>query len=170
MCTKPLPLLTGLACFLLSGCAQFEEVADFVPSASRQAIVRWQIDLAVTTFDAVMARSASGTAALDLYKGSPTPVLSVRLAPDGRATVKGSAAKRSWSGERSNAPPEIDLLLAILALYASEDSLPPGTKELHAHNMRVAFTKVGRELVALSARSTDLPSAISLEFRKDAAR
>ncbi len=167
---KSLILLAGLGCFLLSGCARFVDVPDFVPSASRQAVVRWQINVSVTTFDAVIARSTEGAAALDLYKGSPSPVLSVRLSPSGRATVKGPAAKRSWSGERSSAPPEIDLLLAIVALYASEGSLPPGTRELHSQNMRVAFTKTGRALVAVSARSTDLASVISLEFQKPSAR
>ncbi len=157
-------------CLLLTGCAQFVEVPDFVPSASRQALVRWQIDTVVTTFDAVIARSAGGAAALDLYKGSPAPVLSVRLSPDGHATVKGPAAKRSWSGERSSAPPEIDLLLAIAALYTTEDSLPSGTRELHSQNMRVAFTKTDRGLVVVSARSTDLPSVISLEFQKPSGR
>jgi len=167
---KPLIPLAGLVCLLLPGCAQFVEVPDFVPAASRQALVRWQVDASMTTFDAVIARSAAGAAALDLYKGSPAPVLSVRLAPNGRATVKGPAAKRTWSGERSSAPPEIDLLLAIVALYASEDSLPSGTRELHSQNMRVAFTKAGRALVVVTARSTDLPSVISLEFQKPSAR
>ncbi len=166
MLAKSLIPLAGIASVLILGCAQFEEVADFVPAASRQAVVRWQINASATTFDAVIARSADGAAALDLYKGSTAPVLSARLSPDGRATMKGPAAKRSWSGERSSAPPEIDLLLAIIALYASEDSLPVGTRELHSQNMRVAFTKVGPKLVAISARSADLPSAISLEFPK----
>jgi hypothetical protein len=150
----------------MSGCARLVEIPDFVPSASRQAVVRWQVNASATTFDAVIARSAAGAAALDLYKGSPAPVLSVRLAPDGRASVKGPAAKRSWSGERSAAPPEIDLLLALVALFSNEESLPSGTRELHAHNMRVAFTKIGRELVVASARSADLPSVITLDFRK----
>jgi len=155
-----------IGCLVLSGCAQMVEIPDFVPSASRQAVVRWQVNASVTTFDAVIARSAAGAAALDLYKGSPAPVLSVRLAPDGLATVKGPAAKRSWSGARSAAPPEIDLLLALVALFSNEDSLPAGTKEVHSHNMRVAFTKVGKKLVVASARSADLPSVISLDFQK----
>lgn len=163
MLTKSLILF---GCLLLSGCARLVEIPDFVPSASRQAVVRWQVNSAVTTFDAVIARSAAGAAALDLYKGSPSPVLSVRLASDGLATVKGPAAKRSWSGERSAAPPEIDLLLALVALFSNEDSLPAGTREVHSHNMRVAFTKVGRELVVVTARSSDLPSIISLDFQK----
>lgn len=158
--------MAGAASLLLVGCASFEDIPDFTPSSSRQAVVRWQVNAAITTFDAVIARSARGDAALDLYKGSPAPVLSVRLAADGRATVKGPAAKRSWSGERSNAPPEIDLLLALVALYASEDSLPAGTREMHAHNMNMAFTKAGRGLVVVSARSTDVPSVISLDFQK----
>jgi len=148
----------------MASCAPRTEIPSFTPSASARASLQWKTGRSSTQFEAVFARSAEGLAALDLYKGAPSPVLSVRMTPSGDASISGPAARRSWHGNRSTAPPELTLLLAILSLYTSEESLTSGSQEMHMPTHQIAYSKPARRLTGISARSLDVEAVITVEF------
>jgi hypothetical protein len=158
---RALGLCLGLA---LTSCAPISEQVPIQPVSSRRAALEWKAGSSTTIFEAVFARSAEGAGALDLYKGSPSPVLSLRLSPKGFASMHGSAAKRSWQGDRAEAPPEISLLLAALSLYMNEKALPSGAREMHTGNLRAVFSKSETALTGASFRSIDAPAVITVQF------
>ncbi len=86
------------------------------------------------------------------------------MTPSGEASISGPAARRSWQGNRSTAPPELTLLLAILSLYTNEDSLTPGAQEMHMPAHQIAYSKPARRLTGISARSQDMEAVITVEF------
>lgn len=151
----------------LAGCAG-RDVIDVVPDTSTTAQVRVQNGRSAAMFDAVFARSSGGDAALDLRKGGPSPVASLRLAKDGRASFKGFG--RKWNGYRSDAPPLIAPLFTLAFLYSTEGTIPDGAREVMAPNMRVAVDAEGGRLKSAAVASADGPFAALARFSPEQSR
>lgn len=164
---KTLLSIVGIlfAVVFLTSCSSAPKIA-FLADESRRATLLWQVNQSKTRFEAVFARSRAGGAAIDLFKGTATPVLSLRLEPDAQASVEGPAVKRAWSGHRASAPPEIALLLSLAALYAGEESLPAGERQVLSQNIEILFFKNRTGIVSAAARSTDVPAVIRVEFER----
>jgi hypothetical protein len=148
---------TGISC---SGREARGPAFDSV--AMRRGDLVWRSGDEALQFDAVFARAADGAVAVDLRRGGEEPVAVVRLAPNGLVSVTGSV--RNWRGPRARAPRPIEPLLVLAALYGSEESLPDGTREIHAAGSRVAVTVRSGRLDAGSAASTDHPASASVRF------
>ncbi|GAB4165809.1 MAG: hypothetical protein Fur0032_02810 [Terrimicrobiaceae bacterium] len=145
----------------LVGCAGREKI-DVVPVTSTTGQVRVQNGRSAVIFDAVFAKSAGGDVALDLRKGGPSPVASLRLSKDGRASFSGFG--RKWSGFRSDAPPLIAPLFTLAFLYSTEATIPDGAREVMAPNMRVAVDAEGGHLKSAGVASVDGPFAALARF------
>ena len=119
----------GAVLLALGGCAT-QQPEPLRPSFTRRAQVVAQNPGGRIRFDGIFARDSQGAAALDLYKGGVAPVAALRIAPEGSASFHLRAEGRSWRGSREKAPASILPLLEILALFAREQSLEDGQREI----------------------------------------
>ncbi len=87
--------------------------------------------------------------------------------PDGRAWAMGTPSRRSWSGRRESAPSSLGPPLALAALYANEEALPDGNREIHSSGMRTAVEIRSGRLRNASVASTDTPSVITANFTRN---
>lgn len=154
----------ALPVFLVA-CAATTPPPNIVPAASTNAVLQWVTPEGSTIFDAVFARSSDGAVAMDLYKGGPARIAGFLLLPDGRAWATGTESKRLWSGRRESAPARLGQPLAMAALYANEEELPDGNREIHSSGMRTAVEIRSGRLRSASVASMDTPSVISASFR-----
>jgi hypothetical protein len=157
------PIATGV--LLLVGCAAQRELTPFQPVSSENAIIRWQRGNVSLTCDAVCARSASGGAFIRLYKQSPSPLLELRLEPNGTISAQGPLTDRSWAGVYGNAPAPLATWISFLITYQHARALPDGEKEIHTAAASIAYKKNDSGLKTLSIRNADTAETISGIFR-----
>jgi len=150
---------------LLAGCATQRELPVFQPASSETATLRWQRGKASLTCEAVCARSVNGAVLLRLYKQSPTPLLELRLEPDGLLSAKGSLARGGWTGPYFEAPAPLSTWVSFLTIYQHARDLPVGDRELHTASARTAYTKTSSGLKSLSVVSTDSAETVNALFQ-----
>jgi len=154
-----------LLVLFLAGCATPGELPAFQPVSKETAVVRWQRGKVSLTGEAVCARSQDGGTLIRLYKHSRSPLLELRLEPDGLLAARGSLAGAGWTGPYSAAPMPLATWVSFLSIYQHARDLPVGAKELHTAAARIAYEKTGAGLKSLSIASTDQAETISGFFR-----
>ena len=156
-----LPICVAL---LFAGCSATHELTPFEAASSEQALIRWKRKGVSLVCEAVCARSANAVL-VRLYKQSPTPLVEFRLEPENYFTAKGRLAGRGWAGPGPGAPAIFSSWIAFLTAYQESASLETGARQVRTAPIRVAYTKAGGKLKALSVSNTDTGDAISAVFK-----
>jgi hypothetical protein len=149
---------------LFTGCSATRELTAFEAASSEKAIIRWQRKGVSLVCDAVCARSQNGAVLVRLYKQSPAPLVEFRLESESYFAAKGRLAGRGWAGPAPGAPTTFSSWIAFLTGYQESASLETGARQLQTAATRVAYTKSGGKLKALSVSNTDTGEVISAVF------
>ncbi|MGA7213799.1 MAG: hypothetical protein WBX20_06290 [Terrimicrobiaceae bacterium] len=149
---------------LLANCSTTRDEADFNAVSSEKALIRWQPKRVSLVYDAVCARSKDGAILVRLYKQSPTPLAEFRLESGNDFVAKGRMAGRGWTGPVSRAPPNFSAWIAFLAAYKESAGLETGARKGQDSAIRVAYTKSGGKLKALTVSNTATGEVISAVF------
>ena len=156
-----LPICVAL---LFAGCSATLELTAFEASSSEKALIRWQRKGVSLVCDAVCARSKNGAVLVRLYNQSPAPLAEFRLGPENYFAAKGRLAGRGWAGPARGAPATFYSWIAFLAGYQESAFLETGARQVQTAATRVAYTKSGGKLKALSVSNTDTGEVISAVF------
>ena len=156
-----LPICVAL---LFAGCSATRELTAFEAASSEKALIRWQRKGVSLVCDAVCARSKNGAVLVRLYKQSPAPLAEFRLGPENYFAAKGRLAGRGWSGPAPGAPATFSSWIAFLAGYQESAFLETGARQVQTAATRVAYTKSGGKLKALSVSNIDTGEVISAVF------
>ena len=156
-----LPICVAL---LFAGCSATRELTTFETASSEKALIRWQRKGVSLVCDAVCARSKNGAVLVRLYKQSPAPLAEFRLGSENYFAAKGRLAGRGWSGPAPGAPATFSSWIAFLAGYQESAFLETGARQVQTAATRVAYTKSGGKLKALSVSNTDTGEVISAVF------
>jgi hypothetical protein len=157
-----LPICVAL---LFAGCSATRELTAFEAASSEKALIRWQRKRVSLVCDAVCARSQNGAVLVRLYKQSPTPLAEFRLEPGNYFAAKGRLAGRGWAGPPPRAPTAFSSWIAFLAAYQESAGLETGARQIQTAATRIAYTKTGGKLKALSVLDTGTGEVISAVFK-----
>jgi hypothetical protein len=156
-----LPICVAL---LFGGCSATHELAAFEAASSEKALIRWYRKGVSLVCDTVCARSQNGAVLVRLYKQSPTPLVEFRLEPENYFVAKGRLAGRGWAGPAPGAPATFSSWIAFLSGYQESAGLETGARQIQTAATRVAYTKSGGKLKALSVSNTETGEVISAVF------
>ncbi len=157
-----LPICVAL---LFAGCSATRELTAFDAASSEKALIRWQRKGVSLVCDAVCARSKNGTVLVRLYKQSPAPLAEFRLEPENYFAAKGRLTGRGWAGPAPVAPTTFSSWIAFLAAYQESAGLETGARQVQTAATRIAYTKSGGKLKALSVSNTATGEVISAVFK-----
>ena len=156
-----LPICVAL---LFAGCSATRELTAFEAASSEKALIRWQRKRVSLVCDAVCARSQNGAVLVRLYKQSPAPLVEFRLQAEDYFAAKGRLAGRGWMGPAADAPAIFSSWIAFLTAFRESAGSEGGVRQT-APPLKVAYTKSGGKLKALSVANTGTGEAISAVFK-----
>jgi hypothetical protein len=149
---------------LFAGCSATRELPAFETASSEKALIRWQRKGVSLVCDAVCARSQNGAVLVRLYKQSPAPLAEFRLEAENYFAARGRLAGRGWAGPAPGAPTTFSSWIAFLTGYQESAGLETGARQVQTAAARVAYTKSGGKLKALSVSNTETGEVISAVF------